>query len=149
LFPVFSLQESEETNLQLSRKRGNKKILFVMSGNEVERKSLNYALSIALRVNRSIEILSFMPDKETREALEEELLSRDMDIALLPVYKASGCIKSALNNYTRNRNDIDFVVIESEATLESECSNKDSKFKEIALKLECPLVIVSKQKTRK
>ena len=88
-----------------------------------------------------------MPINATREVVAGELASRAMDISQLMVHEASGCIKSAIFSHMHSRNDIDFVVIESESILESKCKGRQSDIKEISFNLQCPLVVVSKIKT--
>ena len=128
------------------RKKGNKKILLVLSGTEVENRSLNYALNFASRNHSSIEVLSLMLNHETLDILNAGLENMEMDFPSISINKASGCIKSALIEHILNRYDIELVIIESETALESECAQTESKLQDMLPGLKCPLVIVSKLK---
>ena len=129
------------------RKKGNKKILLVLSGTEVESRSLNYALNFAFRNHSTIEVLSLMPNQTTLEIIKAGLQNTDMDFPSISINQASGCIKNALVEHTRHRNDIELVIIESETVLETECAQHDRKIQDMLVGLQCPLVIVSKLKS--
>ena len=143
---VTSFSTRSEVHSRAVRKRGNKKILLVLSGTEVENKSLNYALNFASRNHSSIEVLSLMPNQTTLEIITAGLEITDIDSPSISINKASGCIKNALIKYTLNRHDIEFVIIESETVLETECAQNERKLQDMLLRLQCPLVIVSKLK---
>lgn len=128
------------------QKKGKKIILLVLSGTGAENNALNYALNSASRNRSAIEVLSLMPNQLTLELINNSLESKDMDFQSISINKASGCIKTALVEYTRNRHDIDFVIIESETALKTECGKNERKLNDTLLSLKCPLVIVSKLK---
>ena len=147
IMSVTSLSERSEVHSRAIQKRGNKKILLVLSGTEVENKSLNYALNFASRNHSNIEVLSSMSNKTTLEIITAGLEISDIDYPSISINKASGCIKSALIEHTLNRHDIELVIIESETVLETECGQKERNLNEMILGLQCPLVIVSKLKS--
>lgn len=128
------------------QKKAKRIILLVLSGAEIENNSFNYALNSASRNHGSLEILSFMPNQTTLEVIKSNLENTDIDLPSISINKASGCIKTALFEYTRNRHDIDFVIIESETALKTECGKNERKLNDTLLSLKCPLVIVSKLK---
>ena len=146
IISVTTLSAESNVHSGVVKKKGNKKILLVLSGTEVENKALNYALNFASRNHSSIEVLSLMLNHSTLEILTAGLEKTDMVFPSISIHKARGCIKSALIEHTRNRYDIKLVIIESETALESECAKNERKLQDILRDLLCPLVIVSKLK---
>lgn len=144
---VTSFPSQRDANSLARQKKGNKKILLVLSGTEIENRSLNYALNFAFRNHSTIEVLSLMPNQTTLEIIKAGLENTDINSPSISIYKASGCIKSALIEHTRNRHDIELVIIESETALETECGHNEGKIQDMLLGLQCPLVIVSKLKS--
>jgi len=57
--------------------------------------------------------------------------------------RKTGCLKQAILNFTEAGNDVLFVVIESQGTLDSNCSVKDKLLKASWRRLKCPLVVVA------
>ena len=73
IMSVTTLSARSEVQSRDIRRRGNKKILLVLSGTEVENKALNYALNFASRNHSSIEVLSLMLNHSTLENLNAGL----------------------------------------------------------------------------
>jgi hypothetical protein len=54
----------------------------------------------------------------------------------------SGCLKQQIVDYTDREHEVLFVVIESPASLDTDCKKKDTQLAELWQKLRCPLVVV-------
>jgi len=124
-----------------TRKRG----LLTIKNGPMDRKTGTYALNTCKRIGIGLDLL-VVADTE-QEALDpslqpfmDQLASESIAFSLV---RRTGCIKQEILHYTETENDIVFVVIESQDTLERNCATRDRRLSKLWQELKCPLVVVA------
>lgn len=127
--------------LMQTRKRG----LLALRNRALDRKSATYALNTCKRIGIGLDLLVIGDEDE--EKLDPSVAPFLKRLAAegvpVTVIQKSGCLKQAILNHTSAANDILFVVIESQDTLERNCAQRDKRLSEAWRRLNCPLVVVA------
>jgi hypothetical protein len=104
---------------------------------------VKYAINSSKRIGAAIDVLYVAGGDGSSEPLllelEKELQAQGIGYRLV---RKAGCMKQAVIDYTNRETDILFVVVESPASLDEDCSRKDTMLSELWQKLKCPLVVV-------
>jgi len=124
--------------------RGSRKVLLVLTGNpDEDRKSFSYAMGVAQRIDAGLEIMLIARRKTEGGIIEHYQKLLKQSKLEFNLNKVSGCIKTAIMEYTANMSNIQFVVAESLDVLSSECQKEDRSLRGALKNLRCPLVLVS------
>lgn len=127
--------------LMNTRKRG----LLAIRNGAIDMKTCTYALNTCKRIGIGLDIL--VVGETEREQLHPSInpfLTRlEADNIAFSLERTTGCIKQAILYHTENENDIIFVVIESQDTLEKNCVTRDKRLSKLWQELKCPLVVVA------
>ncbi len=127
--------------LMNTRKRG----LLAMRNGVIDLKTCTYALNTCKRIGIGLDLL--VVGETEREALHPSItpfLARLKDDSIsFSLERTAGCIKQAILHHTESENDIVFVVIESQGTLEQNCETRDRRLSKLWQQLKCPLVVVA------
>ena len=124
-----------------TRKRG----LLTIRNGKTDLKTCTYALNTCKRIGIGLDIL--VVGEIEREGLDPSinpfLTKLEAESVSFSLVRKAGCIKQAIINYTEAENDIVFVVIESQDTLDKNCATKDRRLTKLWQELKCPLVVVA------
>lgn len=124
-----------------TRKRG---LLAVQNG-QMDRKTGTYALNTCKRIGIGLDVL--VVGETEREglapALKPFLSQLEAESVPFSIVRKTGCIKQAILHYSEAENDILFVVIESQDSLNRNCTTKDKRLAKLWQELKCPLVVVA------
>ena len=119
----------------------DRKILLALTGENSDLNAFKYAISMCKRISAKLEILC--SEQYPEDALKQfttELKKKAVDCS---VTKVSECIKEEVLNFTSERRDILFVVVESSDGLNLNCNKTAKVIKDSWKNLKCPLVVVS------
>jgi hypothetical protein len=123
-----------------TRKRG----LLTIRNGKTDPKTCTYALNTCKRIGIGLDLL--VVGETEREGLDPSiqpfLTQLEAESIAFSLIRKTGCIKQAIINYTEAENDIVFVVIESQDTLDRNCA-KDRHLTKLWQELKCPLVVVA------
>ena len=124
-----------------TRKRG----LLTIKNGKTDLKTCTYALNTCKRIGIGLDIL--VVGETEREGLDPSinpfLTKLEAESVSFSLVRKTGCIKQAIINYTEAENDIVFVVIESQDTLDKNCVTRDRRLTKLWQELKCPLVVVA------
>lgn len=124
-----------------TRKRG----LLAIRNGQLDRKTCTYALNTCKRIGIGLDIL--VVGESEREGLDPSLkpflAQLEAESVSFSIVREIGCIKQAILHYTESENDILFVVIESQHSLNKNCTTKDKRLAKLWQELKCPLVVVA------
>lgn len=122
-----------------------KRVLLAIRNNRFDRKTCSYALNTSKRIGCGIDILVITNNEQEAlspaiapllEQLEQEKIT----------YSAStktGCLKQAILEHMAERDNVLFVVIDSQDSLNSNCLTKDKRLTDAWRQIQCPLVVVA------
>jgi hypothetical protein len=147
LMSAASFAEAGEFETARDLFHGDKKVLLVHTGRESNDKPFRYALNAAKRIGAALRVLSVSRDGATAGMIESYSERARQEAVDFAVEQAKGCIKEAIIGHTKDRRDIQFVVVESNAVLEADCDQEDRKLRGTLSRLHCPLVMVSELNT--
>jgi hypothetical protein len=123
-----------------------RRVLLALKEGRTDAKTLKYALNTALRIKAHLDILSVSSttgrDRGGDPGLQQ--FESDLKAAGVPyrMIQGAGCLKQEIVDYTDREHEVLFVVIESPASLDTDCKKKDTQLAELWQKLRCPLVVV-------
>ena len=119
----------------------DRKILLALTGENSDLNAFRYAINMCKRISAKLEILCEEHYSEYTLAqftaeLEKEAIGYD-------VTKVMECVKEEVLNFTSERRDILFVVVESSDGLNLNCKKTTKVIENSWKSLKCPLVLVS------
>lgn len=134
---------AEEGEFETARKILNeqKTVVFAFTGENSDSNAFRYAVSVCQRMEAKLDIL--YSETESSSAISQfksELKKSGTDYCLT---KTDGCVKEAALDYTNNRADILFVVVESWDGFDANCKKTAKIVNRSWINLKCPLVVVS------
>lgn len=116
-------------------------ILLALTGENEDEKAFRFAVNACQRISADLEILySGFKKAVVPEQIKSELTSEGISYSFI---KVDGCVREAVQNHTRKRSDILFVVVESSDRLNMECKKSQKIVSKSWKDLKCPLVVVS------
>ena len=142
-----SFAEEGEVETAHSLIRESRRVLLGLKAGQIDPKTLKYSLNTALRINAQLDILYVTGaggrNKGTTDPLLDSFMS-ELTAAGVPYHliSRSGCLKQQIIDYSNSEKEILFAVIESPATLDDDCINRDKVLSELWRQLKCPLVVV-------
>jgi len=142
---AITFAEEGEFETAKSFLKPRQRVLLAMRNSRIDRKTCTYALNTCKRLGIGLDLL-VVSDNEREELAPlikpflDQLESESISFSLA---RETGCLKQAILHYTEAGNDVLFVVIESQGTLDSNCAVKDKRLKESWQRLKCPLVVVA------
>lgn len=145
IMSAITFAEEGEFEMARSLLRPKQRVLLALQNGRLDRKACTYALNTCKRLGCNLDILFLVDDEREglSPALQPFLAQLQAESIACVLARETGCIKQAILRYTEADNDILFVVIESEETLERNCGVKDKRLAESWQKLKCPLVVVA------
>lgn len=142
---AITFAEEGEFETAKSFMKTRQRVLLAIKNNRIDRKTCTYALNTCKRLGIGLDILVIGDnEREELDPLLKPFLSQlESESISFTLTRKTGCFKQAILHYTEAGNDIIFVVIESQGTLESNCAVKDKRLKDSWRRLKCPLVVVA------
>ncbi len=125
-------------------KEGRRVLLAVKQG-RADPATVKYAINASKRIGADVDIMyvtsspAAVYDDGVIAGLVTEFATEGVACRVI---KKSGCMKQAVIDYTNREKEILFVVVESPASLDEDCSRKDAVLAELWQNLKCPLVVV-------
>jgi hypothetical protein len=143
---AVSFAEEGETDAARSVMTDGRRVLLGLKAGRIDSKTLKYALNTTKRISARLDILYVSAtnssvaeiDPQLRN-FEAELLSEGVRYRLIT---RTGCLKKQIIDYTNSEKEILFAVIESPASLDTDCNRGDTALSDLWQKLKCPLVVV-------
>lgn len=133
--------EAGELDTARELMKEDRRILLAMTDEKKDINAFKYAVNMCKRIGAALEILfPFDSGKKAMEHLLDELKSRGIDHKITLVKK---CLKEEILNYTNQRRNILFVVVESSDGINLHCRGDRKKISESWKHLKCPLVVVT------
>ncbi len=120
-----------------------RRVLLAVRKDQVDRKTLRYALNTCKRVGANLDILYISPAEALDPLLDQflaELKGEGIDCRLM---RRNGCMKQEIIDYTSIKKEILFAVTESSSNLDVDCKGRGKKLSEAWQNLKCPLVVVA------
>ena len=142
---AITFAEEGEFETAKSFLKTRQRVLLAIRNNRLDRKTCTYALNTCKRLDIGLDLL-VIGDSEREELdpmLKPFLSQLESESISFNLTRKTGCFKQAILQYTEAGNDIIFVVIESQGTLDSNCAVKDKRLKDAWRRLKCPLVVVT------
>ena len=145
IMSAITFAEEGEFEMAKSFMKTRQRVLLATRNNRLDRKTCTYAVNTCKRLGIGLDLL-VVGDREDEELLPlmkpflEQLESENISFTLT---QKTGCFKQAILEFNEADNDVLFVVIESQGTLDSNCAMKDRRLKESWRRLKCPLVVVA------
>lgn len=138
-----SFAEEGDPETAHSLLREDRRVLLALKQGRIDARTVKYAINSSKRIGAHIDVLyvsagESVPDP-LLQTLETELQGEGIRYRLV---RKAGCLKQAVIDYTDREKDILFAVVESPASLDEDCSRKDTMLSELWQKLKCPLVVV-------
>lgn len=140
----YHSQEGEPEPVR-KKQAGNSEILVVITGNDADYQSFDYALNMALRTEANLEVLTNDTEERDRERLDSFRREAEKHSVGFKVVRKKGCIRKAIVRHTREKSNLLCVVIESADSLNIDCSKSDSRLRGVWEELGCPLALVSRK----
>ena len=116
-------------------------IMLALTGQNRDEKAFRFAVNACQRIRADLEILHTCRKKEFLPGrMKSDIRSRCIAYSFIRV---EGCVREAVQKYTRKRSDILFVVVESTDRLHVDCKKSQESISRSWKDLKCPLVVVS------
>lgn len=134
---------AEAGELETAREmmKEDRRILLAMTDEKKDMNAFKYAVNMCKRIGAALEILfPRVSGKKSMDHFVAELNKEGIDHKITLVKK---CLKEEILNYTDQRSDILFVVVESSDGLSMKCKKSQINFSKSWKDLKCPLVVVS------
>ena len=121
--------------------REQRKILLALTGEKADINAFRYALNMCKRIGAELEILYVSEHaKGLLKQFQSELRKEGIEHCII---QKSGCLEEEIQNYTRIKRDILFVVVEVSEGLNINTKKADKILSDAWENLKCPLVVVS------
>jgi glutaredoxin len=142
IMSATAFAEAGEQDMALKILHGRKKVLLVLTGEEIDIKAAKYALNLCNRIKVGMEILYITKGNEEKASLHEYLKELQAKGIEYQVTECEESLREAIMRFIQKEKGIQFVVVDlHDLGLESEREAKKT-LKEWE-KMECPLVLVS------
>jgi hypothetical protein len=133
--------EHETAQTFLKQKRT---VLFAVSEQAFDQNAFRYALGTSKRIDAELEILYVSATPEDPAQVREYISSLERCDFQYGLVIKTGSFKQGILDHTEKKRDIQFVVIGSEPDLDDECKTTGRSVTDVLKRLQCPLVVVSK-----
>lgn len=133
--------EAGEFDTAREMMKEDRRILLAVTDEHKDINAFKYAVNMCKRIGAALEIL--FPLKSGKKAIEyfiSELRKEGIDHKIIEV---KDCVKEEILNYTNQRRDILFVVVESSDGLDIHCEDDQKRISDSWQHLKCPLVVVT------
>ncbi|MEW6163139.1 MAG: hypothetical protein AB1606_07500 [Nitrospirota bacterium] len=144
IMTASTFAEAGEFEIAKEILKENRGVLLAIRDGQIDRKTLKYAVNTCKRIGAHLDIL-YVSSAEAKDTMFErflqELQNEDIHFTLI---KKKGCLKKAIIDYTDERKEIAFVVVELSESLDIDCKDENERFSSLWQKLKCPLVVVTK-----
>ena len=136
---------AEEGEFESAREmlKEDRRILLALRNNQVDRKTLTYAMNTCNRVKAGLDILYIPSSGPMDSVLDNFLAELTLNKVAFRLIEKAGCLKQAIIDYTNSQKQVLFAVIESSDNLDVDCAGGERKLSDSWKKLRCPLVVVS------
>lgn len=144
LMSAITFAEEGEFETARTMMKTRKRVLLALRNSRIDRKTCTYAMNTCKRIGISLDLVVVGNDEnepltQTIHPFMEELKSESI---LYSLTQKNGCLKQAILDHIEEGDNILFVVIESQGSLDNNCS-KDRYLTDAWKKLQCPLVVVA------
>ena len=143
---AVSFAEEGQPDAAASFLKRERRVLLALKDGQYDAGTVRYALNASLRIGAHLDILMVSSPGANGDAgamdFPGEAELKAAGIAY-QVTRRSGCMKQEIIDLTNSRHDVLFVVVESPASLDTDCRKKDGVLTELWKNLRCPLVVVS------
>ncbi len=145
IMSAITFAEEGEFETAKSFMKTRQRVLLAIRNSRIDRKTCTYALNTCKRLGIGLDLLVVGDDEQEELAplLKPFLDQLETESISFTLTRKTGCFKQAILHHTEAGNDVLFVVIESQGTLDSNCAVKDSRLKDAWRRLKCPLVVVA------
>lgn len=145
IMSAITFAEEGEFETAKSFMKTRQRVLMAIRNSRVDRKTCTYALNTCKRLGVGLDLLVVGDDEreELAPLVKPFLEQLEAEAISFTLTRKTGCLKQAILDFTEAGNDVLFVVIESQGTLDSNCSGKDKLLKASWNRLKCPLVVVA------
>jgi K+-sensing histidine kinase KdpD len=140
-----SFAEEGDVETANSLMKESRRVLLALKADQIDQKTLKYALNTAKRINAHLDILHVVSSRGGQKgapALESFLSELASEGIAYRLITRSGCLKKQIIDYTDSEKEILFAVIESPSSLDADCDRRDKELSELWRELKCPLVVV-------
>lgn len=143
MLAAASFAEEGEEQTARSILREDRRVLLALKQGRIDAGTVKYAVNASKRIGAAMDVLYVSAAEGSADPLlqelEKELQQEGIRYRVIP---RTGCMKRAVIDYTDREKEILFAVVESPASLDEDCSRKDTMLSELWQKLKCPLVVV-------
>lgn len=138
---------AEEGDFQSAREllKQQRRVLLALRARRLDENTLKYALNSCRRIGADLDIL-YVSAAAPDSGFEHFLARLEEEGITARLIAKEGCLKQAIIDYTTEKREVLFVVIESSRTLDVDCSGRGKRLSESWKNLKCPLVVVSEAK---
>ena len=145
IMSAITFAEEGEFETAKAFMKTRQRVLLAIRNSRIDHKTCTYALNTCKRLSIGLDLLVVGDtEREGLAALLAPFLEQlKADSISFTLTRKTGCLKQEILRYTEAGNDVLFVVIESQGTLDSNCAAVDKLMKEAWRRLKCPLVVVA------
>ncbi len=118
-----------------------RRVLLALSGATTDMNAFSYAINACKRIGAELEIMYDSGAKASLKQLRPELRKLGIDCSYV---KQTGRLEEEIQNYTRNKSNILFVVLEVSEDFDMQSKKAGTDITDAWKNLKCPLVVVSK-----
>lgn len=142
---AITFAEEGEFETAKSFMKTRQRVLLAIRNCRIDTKTCTYALNTCKRLNIGLDLLVVggKDQEELTPSLKPFLKQLEAENISFTISQRKGCLKQEIINHSDAGNDIIFVVIESQGTLDSNCAIKDKHLRDAWQRLKCPLVVVA------
>ncbi len=146
-FTAASFAEEGEMETAHSLMKESRRVLLAIKAGQIDPKTLRYAVNTAKRVDAHLDILyvtsSRSGKRRSGDPVVDSLISELAETGIsYRIISRQGCLKQQIIDYTNSEKEILFAVIESPASLDTDCAKQEKELSELWRQLKCPLVVV-------
>lgn len=143
LLSAISFAEAGEFETAREILKENRRVLLALRSRHIDQKTLKYTINTCKRIGANLDILYVSLPAADDSILKQFLKELEGEgIQYVLVKKESSCLRQEIIDYTNERKEIVFVVIESSDSLDDDHKIKGKGLSELWRNLNCPLVVV-------